>query len=621
MSGLLDPPVKKRKLQYDRSNLQRAFEATQKGLSVYRAAREYSVPESTLRDRTCGLVALDVTIGFDTIFSKDEEERLVNHITYMAGIGYGYSASSIKYMAKDYADSLGKNVKAKEALSNNWFYSFIKRWPNLAVVKPQKLSIARAKSASRETLNNYYKELATVLTTNHLRDKPQNIYNVDETGVNSEHSPPKVVCDKNTVPQNITSSRSSTVTIIAAGNALGSSIPPYYVFPGQRWNPEFLNGACPGADGEMSKTGWSNSNVFQNYLTKHFATYVKLSEDRSSTPTLILYDGHRSHISLTLTDWARKYNVILFVLPPHSSHVTQPLDVAVFGPFKSMYYTDCQAYMRRNPGANITKYQIAELTATPYLKALSATNLISAFRRTGIHPFDNKAILDSQVAPSVIYLNEQSQDTSEKTEPENPHSTSEASECLELSSEVTSHELPQSTSDFFQKRTITQAIPKKPKRKFVPPFLAGNLLKKSNTDILSSSAEKTKECCDSLKKSSVNSQQKKAMKKPGVNNQPKKAKSSVKIQKVNEEPKPSTSGTSNKGKPLSLISEDSSDSDIDTEVSEEEKCCVCGNWEPDELKGSVYITLVNWGKCDFCEHWTHLKTCSKIRVLRRDSVF
>ena len=105
-------------------------------MSVYRAAREYMVPESTLRDRTRGFVNMDVTIGFETIFNKDEEQKLVDHISYMASIGYGYNAASIKYMAKDLADSLGKNVKAKEALSDNWYYSFLKRWPNLKVVKP-----------------------------------------------------------------------------------------------------------------------------------------------------------------------------------------------------------------------------------------------------------------------------------------------------------------------------------------------------------------------------------------------------------------------------------------------------------------------------------------------------
>ena len=80
-------------------------------------------------------------------------------------------------MAKNYAESLGKPVKAKDALSNCWFYSFLKRWPSLKVAKPQKLTIVRAKSASRDTLDKYYKEIGTILTKHNLRD----IFNVDES--------------------------------------------------------------------------------------------------------------------------------------------------------------------------------------------------------------------------------------------------------------------------------------------------------------------------------------------------------------------------------------------------------------------------------------------------------
>ncbi|XP_053372948.1 uncharacterized protein LOC123560642 [Mercenaria mercenaria] len=488
------PPSKKRKLQYDRDNLRRAFEATRKGISVYRAARDYSVPESTLRDRHLGLVPLECHIGFDSIFSNVEEQKLVNHITYMASIGYGYNKSSIQYMAWDYAKSLGKQVKAKESLSDNWFYGLLKRWPDLCVKKPQKLSIARAKSASREALNNYYSELGFILTINDLTDKPQCISNIDETGVNSEHSPPKIVCDKNTIPQNVTSSRSQTVTIIASGIALGNSIPPYYVFPGQRWNPEFLNDACPGSAGEMSKTGWSNTCIFENYLKNHFATYANLSRNVDGSKILILYDGHRSHTSLTLTDWAKKNNVILFLLPPHSSHVTQPLDVGVFGPFKSMYYSECQNFMKRNPGMNVTKYQIASLTSKPYLKALSAENLISAFRRTGIHPFDRQAIVDSQISPSTIYA-EKSQTTQEDPQHDNsqPIPNSESSK-MEDKMEDNFSDSSKTEDSFFKSRTITKPV-SKPKRKFVPSFLPvyGDLHKKSVQHVLVAQANKTQQ--------------------------------------------------------------------------------------------------------------------------------
>jgi hypothetical protein len=80
--------------------------------------------------------------------------------------------------------------------------------------------------------------------------------------------PPKVVCSKEFKPQAITSARSATIIIIAGGNATGNHIPPYYIFPGQRWNDAFLNDAAPGSDGEMSVTGWSNTAICCIYFSK-----------------------------------------------------------------------------------------------------------------------------------------------------------------------------------------------------------------------------------------------------------------------------------------------------------------------------------------------------------------
>ncbi|XP_045203754.2 uncharacterized protein LOC123556821 [Mercenaria mercenaria] len=443
-------------MKYDRANLLRAFQATQKGMSVYRASREYNVPESTLRDRTRGLVPVDVTVGFKPLFSVDEEEKLVKHISYMADIGYGYNVSKIKYMARDYALHLGKVVKSAESLSDCWFYDFVKRWPNLKIAKPQKLAISRAKSASRQTIDNYYCELESILKEHNLLDKPERIFNIDETGVSTEHQPPKVVCSKDTTPQAVTSPRSSLVTIIAGGNAIGNSIPPYFVFSGKRWNPEFLQDACVGSSGEMTKNGWSNTQVFQNYVTNHFAKYANLSPE---IPTLLLYDGHKSHISLTLTQWAERNNVILFVLPPHTSHLTQPLDVGVFGPFKKMYSMACHSYMQQNPGLTISKYSVAALTAKPYMKALSTENLQGAFRKAGIFPFDKTTISDGDLAPAVIYESCKTSDLSQECTPSpmQPSSTN-----INCETKVTSNTDDQS---FFAERTVTKALVKKTQTK------------------------------------------------------------------------------------------------------------------------------------------------------------
>jgi hypothetical protein len=82
--------------------LQRALEAIVKGMSVYRAARQYNVPESTR-----GNVDIEAKVSQDTIFTEDEETDFVNHMTYMASIGYGYSKAKIQLVGRDYAQALG----------------------------------------------------------------------------------------------------------------------------------------------------------------------------------------------------------------------------------------------------------------------------------------------------------------------------------------------------------------------------------------------------------------------------------------------------------------------------------------------------------------------------------
>ena len=118
------------------------------------------MPESTLRDKTRGNITLDTKVDVETLFTESEEKLLVEHVKYMASIGYGYNKSGVQYMARDYAISLNKSVKPKNSLSNSWFYDFLKRWLDLKIVKPQKLAMSRAKCASKENLDNYFKELA-----------------------------------------------------------------------------------------------------------------------------------------------------------------------------------------------------------------------------------------------------------------------------------------------------------------------------------------------------------------------------------------------------------------------------------------------------------------------------
>ncbi len=51
----------------------------------------------------------------------------------------------------------------------------------------------------------------------------------------------------------------------------------------------------------------------------------------AARPILLLLDGHSSHYT---PSFIKKERVIAFCLPPHTSHITQPLDKGPFSPLK-----------------------------------------------------------------------------------------------------------------------------------------------------------------------------------------------------------------------------------------------------------------------------------------------
>ncbi|XP_060608143.1 tigger transposable element-derived protein 1-like [Ruditapes philippinarum] len=367
---------------YSAESLLNAYKAVKdQGVAVKRAALQFGIPVQTLRDRVKGYIdPVHFKKTKETCFRDDEELTLVEHVETMAELGYGYSNTQLQHAAGELAFDLGKKSTNKP-LSNNWLYGFLKRWRNrLSTLKPSKLDSNRARSTTPECVKKYYENLAAIFNKYNLHTKPQNIYNIDETGLQPDHRPPNVIAPTNSKPQAITSPRSTTTTLIGCANAAGNSLPPYFVFKGKRYNPDLMKGATVGTGYSMSDSGWSNAVIFRTYLEDHFLPHVRgqLSVDN---PVLVLYDGHASHINEPLVKWAREQNIILFVLPAHTSRILQPLDVGMFGPLKSFYYTECAIYMNKYMGKTITRYEICQLACKAYLKSMTPINILSGFKK------------------------------------------------------------------------------------------------------------------------------------------------------------------------------------------------------------------------------------------------
>jgi hypothetical protein len=82
----------------------------------------------------------------------------------------------------------------------------------------------------------------------------------------------------------------------------------------------------------------------------------------------------------------------IVLLPSHTFHALQPLDVSYFKPFKSAFRQIRDSWTVVNKGRKVEKQDLCEWTSQALQKALSSKNIISEFRKTGIWPLNAEAV-------------------------------------------------------------------------------------------------------------------------------------------------------------------------------------------------------------------------------------
>lgn len=89
--------------------------------------------------------------------------------------------------------------------------------------------------------------------------------------------------------------------------------------------------------------------------------------------------------------------IVPFSLPPHTSHVLQPLDIAVFSPIQNAYGNE----VNKIPTA-ITKNQFPNIFCIAKNKAYTVSNIKSDFHKTGIWPLDPSQRLQNWKEPPPL---------------------------------------------------------------------------------------------------------------------------------------------------------------------------------------------------------------------------
>jgi transposase-like protein len=356
------------------------------------------------------------------VFTRKEEDMLEEYIVNAAKIHHGLSLKMVKTLAYEFAIANSKHVPknwtTNHIAGEDWLYNFRLRHPNISLRKPEATSLSRATSFNKHNISSFFENLKNLY--NRHKFGPESIYNIDETGITTVHVPSKVLAEKKVrqIGKVTSGERGQLVTMCTAINALGNTIPPFFVFPRVNFKDHMLHGAPPGSAGSAYQSGWMTSKTFFAFM-KHFVKHARCTKEK---PVLVLLDNHESHISIPVLDFAKSNGIHILTFYPHTSHKMQPLDRTVFGPLKNYYNKACDSWMISNPGKPISIYEIAGFVGYAFPMAMTPKNIQNGFRVTGIWPYNCDVFRDDEFESSYVTdrpVNDAILDTSVTDHPEN----------------------------------------------------------------------------------------------------------------------------------------------------------------------------------------------------------
>jgi 4-hydroxybenzoate polyprenyltransferase len=239
---------------------------------------------------------------------------------------------------------------------------------------------------TKASLSEYYDGLNWVVNTKKIT-RPY-MYNVDETGVQIGETNGGIVAGTamTSSSERIKSDNTTWSSIIESVSADGRRLTPCVVFTGENLQGQWFPAVFPDWKYTCSPTGWSNSDIFVRWFMGVFIPQTK-PKDPNQWRLLVL-DQHKSHITAELTKKAWLHKIWLSWLPSHSSHITQPLDIAIFGPLKTYYRQFTRSWASYEATSPHQQQLFLKAYERASLKALSHRNMVSGFSASGLFPIN-----------------------------------------------------------------------------------------------------------------------------------------------------------------------------------------------------------------------------------------
>jgi len=166
----------------------------------------------------------------------------------------------------------------------------------------------------------------------------------------------------------------------------GFSTQPHFARAGATIPADYLKFAPPGSAAVPTDKGYYDEAAFVDYIK----WMVKVTAPFRSPHLwdVFYFDGYGPHVmSYDALQILRENRFIAMCLPSHTSHVLQPDDVSIFGPFKRYFKEGVDEVRRLHPNQQTTYNEVPMIVAYAWAPAHSAKNVRAGFKKCGLWPF------------------------------------------------------------------------------------------------------------------------------------------------------------------------------------------------------------------------------------------
>ncbi|KAF8241457.1 DDE-domain-containing protein, partial [Wilcoxina mikolae CBS 423.85] len=267
----------------------------------------------------------------------------------------------------------------------NWITRFLNRHPILVARFASRKDRQRAYASNPHTIQTDFQKLGKVMRARRFSDKA--ITNIDEKGFVMGISPrTKVVTRRGKKnPRIKQDGKREFIPALEEVSADGFVFTPYLIGKGSvhifGWYKN-VGGEDQNARRAVSPKGWTDSKIGYYWLTN---VYDPISKAHCpGEPRLLILDGHVSHINYKFLTFCEANDIVVFCLPLHSTHVLQPLDVALFAPLQLAYRQAIEDYFLTT-AIGINRDLFFPLYKETHQQAYTLRNITVAFKNAELY--------------------------------------------------------------------------------------------------------------------------------------------------------------------------------------------------------------------------------------------